>query len=467
MNFEDEVTSIRFGCNSLDLLGSEDPSYYDVPACMQRYEGLCRDTLRKMYPDAEIDILIESDERTLVNGLADHQHIDTIEQVRDHIFQNFEWEVRRIWLDVVEAHNHSGTPVSVIRWACTQGLIEEAKKVKRCWKFPLETFRDAQRKNKILVSCSDVLELVVTNEGNYDLGKCHPYELLEAGTDEIADGTHLLVVPSAKFQRLPWFTKDNLTLLISLTASTAILEIVNFGDADTQIEMKWSFDAFARSLFSQSRYYSSVHVEMEMDKDRNRRSIDGVRFTFSFNAQRDRSLLDFLHQALNTLSEMAWDAEIELGDGPKWLADYEVDEIQFCQKVLGPLLRRMGFLDVRYTHGVSEAGKDFTFSEMTKFGDLRHGALQAKAGDVNGRVSSPLRELLGQIEDAFENPYDALGDPTERWISTFVIAISGSFTEQAEKKIRDKIKKSIVGSVHFLDKEKILGLIDQYWSSNK
>jgi hypothetical protein len=44
----------------------------------------------------------------------------------------------------------------------------------------------------------------------------------------------------------------------------------------------------------------------------------------------------------------------------------------------------MGFLFVRYTHGKKEYGKDFTFSELTPFGDHRHSGLQAKAGDISG-----------------------------------------------------------------------------------
>jgi hypothetical protein len=65
----------------------------------------------------------------------------------------------------------------------------------------------------------------------------------------------------------------------------------------------------------------------------------------------------------------------------------------------------MGFLAVRYTHGVREYGKDFTFSELTPFGVMRHYGLQAKAGDVSGGVNSAIDELIGQANDAFTMSY--------------------------------------------------------------
>jgi hypothetical protein len=109
----------------------------------------------------------------------------------------------------------------------------------------------------------------------------------------------------------------------------------------------------------------------------------------------------------------------------------------------------MGFLFARYTHGKKEYGKDFTFSELTPFGTYRHYGLQAKAGDVKGSVNAAIDELLGQVQDAFAMPYYELGSRDPRYISTFVIAISGSFTENAREKIVEKMPKGVVGSVYF------------------
>jgi hypothetical protein len=157
-------------------------------------------------------------------------------------------------------------------------------------------------------------------------------------------------------------------------------------------------------------------------------------------------------------------AEVALSGLP-WKDEYAIKEDAFCRQLLHPLLRRMGFVSVRYTHGTREYGKDFTFSELTPFGHFRHYGLQAKAGDVSGGVNAAIDELLGQIADAFSMPYYELGSKDPRYISTFIIAISGRFTENAREKIVEKIPKGLIGSVYFLDRERIAELVERFWKA--
>lgn len=167
--------------------------------------------------------------------------------------------------------------------------------------------------------------------------------------------------------------------------------------------------------------------------------------------------------ASNKIKALVKTAEISLG-GLAWKDEYEQDEMMFCREILTPLLRRMKFLSVRFNHGIKEYGKDYTFSELTSFGDLRHYGLQAKAGNLSGGVNSQVDEIIGQIEDAFSMPYYEIGSKDERFISTFIVAISGRFTDNAKDKIVQKIKKGLMGSVYFFDKEKILELVEKYWA---
>jgi Restriction endonuclease len=157
-------------------------------------------------------------------------------------------------------------------------------------------------------------------------------------------------------------------------------------------------------------------------------------------------------------------AEVALSGLP-WKDEYAAKEDAFCRQLLHPLLRRMGFVSVRYTHGKKEYGKDFTFSELTPFGHFRHCGLQAKAGDVSGGVNAAIDELLGQIADAFSMPYYELGSKDPRYISTFIIAISGRFTENAREKIIEKMPKGLIGSVYFLDRERIAELVERFWKA--
>jgi hypothetical protein len=158
------------------------------------------------------------------------------------------------------------------------------------------------------------------------------------------------------------------------------------------------------------------------------------------------------------------EAEIALG-GIAWKAEYATNESAFCEEVVGPLLRRMGFLCVHYTHGTREYGKDFTFSELTPFGVLRHYGLQAKAGNVSGEVNSTIDELVGQVADAFNITYIDISSAESRCISTFIVAISGGFTANAKEKIVHKVTPGRRGSILFLDRETIFELIARHWAS--
>jgi hypothetical protein len=177
----------------------------------------------------------------------------------------------------------------------------------------------------------------------------------------------------------------------------------------------------------------------------------------------DAPLADAILGVAAEINALVRNAEVALG-GMRWKTEYETDESLFCTEVLLPLLRRMGFLSVRYSHGSREYGKDFTFSEMTPFGNLRHYGLQAKAGDISGKVNAAVDEVIGQLNDAFSMPYYELGSKEPRYISTFVVAISGRFAPNAKEKIAEKIPKGTIGSVYFLDKESILEFIDRYWA---
>ena len=83
-------------------------------------------------------------------------------------------------------------------------------------------------------------------------------------------------------------------------------------------------------------------------------------------------LLGSIESAAADLKVLLHAAEVALSGLP-WKDDYTTDEDSFCRELVYPLLRRMGFLFVRYTHGKKEYGKDFTFSEATPFGAVPTG----------------------------------------------------------------------------------------------
>ncbi len=183
----------------------------------------------------------------------------------------------------------------------------------------------------------------------------------------------------------------------------------------------------------------------------------------SFTIEKDFSFNEVITKYVDSLKQMVKRTELILS-GVVWKIEYEKNEKLFCTEIIFPLLRKMEFFDVRYNHGVKEYGKDFTFSEQTKFGNLRHYALQAKAGSLSGKVNSDIDIIIGQLNDAFSMPYHEISANEKRYISTFIIAISGSFTDNAKDKIAQKIPPHFRGNVYLLDRDKIMELIEKFWN---
>jgi hypothetical protein len=135
------------------------------------------------------------------------------------------------------------------------------------------------------------------------------------------------------------------------------------------------------------------------------------------------------------------------------------DEKRFSIEVLLPLLRNMGFVDVKYNHGKREFGKDITFSEIDKFGVRRNYGIQAKAGDLSGEAGAEIDQIIAQIEDAFKMSYIDTTSREKRYISDLIVAISGRFTDNAKDKIMEKANRR---NLYFLDIDKIQELLTQY-----
>ncbi|MFN6558784.1 MAG: hypothetical protein RMY28_003140 [Nostoc sp. ChiSLP01] len=224
-------------------------------------------------------------------------------------------------------------------------------------------------------------------------------------------------------------------------------------------EGRFGLAIFLHSINKQVKHFDNFEAT-DLETEEEWKGIT-IRRLLSFGNSIESGILN----ASVELKQLLNSAEIALG-GIEWKVEYETNEDLYCRELLLLLLRRMGFLFVRYTHGTKEYGKDFTFAEITSFGNYRHYGLQAKAGNISGGVNSQIDELIGQLHDAFSMPFYELGSNEQRYISNFVIAISGIFTENAREKIVEKMPKGLIGSVYFLDKYRINELIERYWNNN-
>jgi hypothetical protein len=146
-------------------------------------------------------------------------------------------------------------------------------------------------------------------------------------------------------------------------------------------------------------------------------------------------------------------------DGEVISSDVLNNETKYTIELLLPLFRNMQFVDVKYTHGKREFGKDITFSEIDKFGIRRNYGVQVKVGDLSGEAGAEIDKIIGQIDDAFSMPYIDTTSREKRYISDLIIAISGRFTDNAEDKIIEKIRKH---NIYFFSIDKIQELLTHH-----
>jgi hypothetical protein len=143
-----------------------------------------------------------------------------------------------------------------------------------------------------------------------------------------------------------------------------------------------------------------------------------------------------------------------------------VDEQDFALSVVIPLLRKLGFSNIRYNHGRREFGKDIIFSRRTEFDDFEFWGAQVKYGDIPGAANSEIDFIIAQVDDAFKVPFYDLYTKRKERISKLLIVISGKFTENAIEKICEKIENhAIKNNVSFMDGSKIETIAEKFRKS--
>lgn len=154
--------------------------------------------------------------------------------------------------------------------------------------------------------------------------------------------------------------------------------------------------------------------------------------------------------------------DIALGSPFQQIDDCE-KESEFTIKILLPLFRKLGFVNVKYNHGNKEFGKDVTFARRTEFDEYEYYGVQVKFGDVSGGANGDINELITQAKDAFSMPFYDVYSRNKVRISKVIIAISGKFTLNAVEKIIEGIQEyPLKNNLIFLDGEKIESLMSKY-----
>lgn len=162
---------------------------------------------------------------------------------------------------------------------------------------------------------------------------------------------------------------------------------------------------------------------------------------------------DHEYKAMNISFELDSDCDIEyvidyMQCEWSFLSEYEMKELtqlnekDFTLQYVIPLLEKLGFMNVRYEHGVSEYGKDVIYQYMDNFKFPRYGAVQVKVGNISGRADGLLSIIIEQIRLAFDMPYRDMSSQSEVFISQVVVICSGTYTNNAKEIICRRLKGS-------------------------
>jgi len=135
--------------------------------------------------------------------------------------------------------------------------------------------------------------------------------------------------------------------------------------------------------------------------------------------------------------------------------DYESED-DFTERLVVPLLTRLGYSTVANYHGHTEYGKDLVVAWIDRFGHTRYDGIQVKYVASIGQMKS--HELTRQCDEAFEHTF--LHPPTgqEHRISTFFVINGGTFAANARDHFFAHTRPKYGDNSHLLDGKTLIQL---------
>ena len=255
---------------------------------------------------------------------------------------------------------------------------------------------------------------------------------------------------------------NNIPTTISKTSTDTFL--VEFSDMhyrkywDAPVGLKLYMETKRDIIIERERELKDVKFE-SFDDDGAYITLD---YSTSITVDSFAELFSFIDQIY---AEIEGATDIALGSPFEKIENCKKED-DFTTKILIPLIRKLGFANVKYNHGTAEFGKDITFARLTEFEEYEYWGVQVKFGDVSGSAAGDINELLIQAKDAFSMPFYDVYTRQKRRISKLIIAISGRFTKNAIEKIIEGLTDyPLKNNIVFLDGEKINTLIERYRKS--
>lgn len=469
MEQEELIESIQYTFSAEELRDQLNEKLHDPDQSIEQYKRLCESSLRDYFPTVQPQIDQGVINSVRVNGRTDHPDIEFIKDIFSEVWKPGGWKVElseNEKIAISDANEIFQVPIAIIRWGCENRLIRDAKKRDRRWIFSRRAFLDFQNIHLQGSMLADLWEIKSKN----GIEICNAIEIagfLNTPLNNV-QVMQLMIVPNALELPKPLSAK-NCSLYLSMGEGETKGKIVLFEDVAYWGHPRHTFGNYCTKVKEQAEHQGHLVQVQE----------DAITIESNIPTQTVACIQSVMDSVLADFRAYLQNAETILNGGPEWKDEYWVHEKPFCDELLEKLLHQMEFDDIENKHGNWEFGKDFTFTERTFFGLHRYYGLQAKAGNISGAINpqpytrnsqgrrikvTPIDEILAQLEDAFTVPYRYKETAEPRFISTFIIAISGELTENAKEKLWWKLQKAgRLGMVYIWDRKKIEELIRIYW----
>lgn len=151
----------------------------------------------------------------------------------------------------------------------------------------------------------------------------------------------------------------------------------------------------------------------------------------------------------------------------------QLNEQQFRQDVIIPLLSKMGYLAPTEYHGPNERGKDIICFEYDRLNEQRFLSVVAKTDDLTGNAatSAGLMTVVNQVQQAFDCPYENLYNMRQVFINEVWIMTTGRIISGAQDSVINSLRKhNLDKQIRIIGDDRLIELIDKhfstYWNSS-
>jgi len=129
-----------------------------------------------------------------------------------------------------------------------------------------------------------------------------------------------------------------------------------------------------------------------------------------------------------------------------------LNEREFTDRYVIPMFKEKGYLDVRYTGGSEEYGRDVTFYDWDRFGHREDGAAQVKVGDIRG--TTIVQTIVSEAKAAYENPFIDNYSLEEKRVHFLYVVTSGNISTGSLRQIRSSLR--VYPRIHFIEGREVL-----------